>query len=112
MKRIITILASLALIFSITACTNEQKQNVIENSSAINSEEKTSSNLSTKTNAQHIIFPANYNEKTEYNASIYEIEPFTLTVDFPDGWTVKEQQATKSSLSYLYSGVWSVMDIY
>lgn len=44
-------------------------------------------------NTVTLIFPSNENGKTEFNASIYEKDPFAVTLCLPDGWNVKEQNA-------------------
>lgn len=36
-------------------------------------------------------FPANDYEKTEFNANIYEIEPFSVSFSLPEGWSVEEE---------------------
>lgn len=38
--------------------------------------------------AQTVSFPANQEGKDEYNAAIYNTEPFTLSVELPEGWTL------------------------
>ena len=38
--------------------------------------------------AQTVSFPANQEGKDEYNAAIYDTEPFTLSVELPEGWTL------------------------
>lgn len=43
---------------------------------------------STKPVVTQIVFPSNDFGKTEYNAYIYEIEPFTLNIEFPKDWEV------------------------
>lgn len=37
-----------------------------------------------------VAFPAYQDGKDEYNASIYETEPFHLSVVLPDGWTIQQ----------------------
>lgn len=37
-----------------------------------------------------LTFPVNDGGKTEYNAHIYEIEPFELMIDLPEEWEVSE----------------------
>lgn len=64
--------------------------------------------------AQTITFPVSDSGKTEYNAAIYEITPFTLTFVLPSDWTVEEAEIPKEDafpLHYLNYSVWSIMDI-
>lgn len=37
-------------------------------------------------------FPLNDNGKTDYNAYIYDIEPFVLSFDLPDGWELRDSK--------------------
>lgn len=58
-------------------------------------------------NQGFITFPANDKDKTEFNASIYEIEPFNISITLPDGWTLKERDDSAFNLL----SVWSVLHI-
>jgi len=63
---------------------------------------------------RHIItFPVNEIGKTEYNASIYETEPFDLSLELPNDWTLKERVSPDwNDVGIALSGVWSILDIY
>jgi len=64
-------------------------------------------------NTRTVIFPASDTGKTEYNARIYEIEPFYFSIDLPDGWTLKERKAAgEFDIKLALSGVWSILDIF
>ena len=39
---------------------------------------------------RYITFPTSLTEKNEYNAPIFDIEPFTLEIYLPEGWTIQE----------------------
>ena len=62
----------------------------------------------------HVItFPANEIEKTEYNASIYEIEPFDLSLELPNDWTLRERESPDwNDAGIALIGGWSILDIY
>lgn len=103
-----------AFCFCLSGCNNPSKE--LENSEpAQNSAD--SSALASETDeyaAQTITFPVSDSGKTEYNAAIYEITPFTLTLVLPSDWTVEEAEIPKEdafSLHYLNYRVWSIMDI-
>ena len=38
---------------------------------------------------EYIQFPAYQGEETEYNAHVYDIAPFRMYIDLPDGWEVR-----------------------
>ena len=57
-----------------------------------------------------LTFPANDAEMTEYNKSIFEIEPFDIQFQLPEGWSLGDYDPQASN--YLYSGVWSRVGIY
>lgn len=66
-----------------------------------------------KEQAASVVFPAYQEGKAEYNAKIYETDPFTLSIDLPDGWSVKlpakeEREAADPNKSftpvYMFSG--------
>lgn len=59
-----------------------------------------------------ITFPANDKDKTQFNASIYEIEPFNLSLEVPTGWTLQERKSLSEIGDKVWlSGVWSILDI-
>ncbi len=41
-----------------------------------------------------IVFPASDYAKTEFNSSVYEIQPFSLSLALPDNWSVEERKST------------------
>lgn len=50
---------------------------------------------------KYIPFPAYQVEKTTYNAHIYDIEPFRMYIDLPDGWEVRmPPEEERSSLFF------------
>ena len=58
--------------------------------------------------AQTVSFPANQEGKDEYNAAIYDTEPFTLSVELPEGWTLgtaKEKGSAVGPDGLLYTPV-------
>ncbi len=57
-----------------------------------------------------LTFPASDTEKTEYNKSIFEIKPFDIQFQLPEGWSLGDYDLQASN--YLYSGVWSRVGIY
>ena len=64
-------------------------------------------------NVQSIMFPVSDNGKTEFNALIYEIEPFNLSLTLPDKWTMKERKLSgEFDTEVALSGVWSTLDIF
>ena len=63
-----------------------------------------------KVEAYKITFPANDTAKTRFNAHIYEIEPFGLSFELPDGWTMNEQKPINLTFDLLT--VWSKLYIY
>lgn len=48
---------------------------------------------STNSKANTISFPASDYGKTEFNASVYAIEPFLLSLNLPDNWSVEERKS-------------------
>lgn len=59
---------------------------------------------------QTITFTVSDTGKTEYNAAIFDIDPFELHFILPKGWTVRETAGDEDSaeqLLYLYSGAFS-----
>ena len=77
---------------------------------AQNNVQAASPHESTGYTAQELTFPMDDTEKTEYNADIFEIEPFSVSFELPDGWSVGEYDPQAET--YLYSGVWSRAGIY
>ncbi len=59
----------------------------VETTEVIFAEEQDSTESESK---YEITFPAHTAEKTEYNAQIFEITPFTTEISLPKGWTVKQ----------------------
>lgn len=59
--------------------------------------------------ATSIEFPA-YSQRTEYNAEIFDIQPFYLYINLPDGWSVK--QKSENDIKYPLMGAWSPLGIY
>ena len=59
-----------------------------------------------------INFPEHKKDKTEFNASVYEVDPFTLTFTLPDGWYCAESDIDFEELHYLFTSAYSRMDIY
>lgn len=58
--------------------------------------------------AQTVSFPANQEGKDEYNAAIYDTDPFTLSVELPEGWTLgdaKEKGSVVGPDGLLYTPV-------
>lgn len=53
-----------------------------------------------------IVFPAYQGGETEYNAEIYEIDPFTLYIDLPDGWSVKMPAAIDQKAALPFTPVY------
>ncbi|MCL1793287.1 MAG: hypothetical protein FWG34_05420 [Oscillospiraceae bacterium] len=62
----------------------------------------------------NVIFPASDKGKTEYNAAIYEIEPFALSVELPENWSYKEREPGADFAGHFafFEILWSVFDIY
>ena len=48
--------------------------------------------------AQTVSFPANQEGKDEYNAAIYDTDPFTLSVELPEGWTLGDAKEKGSAV--------------
>jgi hypothetical protein len=66
-----------------------------------------------KHNEQSVTFPASDKGKTEFNAAIYEIAPFSMDVILPTGWRLTEREiAADFDTDIALSGVWSVLDMY
>ena len=66
-----------------------------------------------KTEAQVIVFPVSQKGRTEFNAAIYDIEPFTAAFRLPKGWTMREREpADWADGEFLPVGVFSIMEIY
>lgn len=61
----------------------------------------------------NVSFPFSDKGKTEFNTEIYEIDPFTVSMELPNGWTLGERESSEAfngNLALL--GVWSTVDIY
>lgn len=57
-----------------------------------------------------VAFPGSADEKTEYNRQIYEIEPFEVRFQLPEGWSIGSYDP--QAVRYLYNGVWSRAGLY
>ena len=99
MKKI-GLLFALLLAISLLACSQVSSPSLSEPASS----EEAAGNLQT------VVFPAYTDEKTQYNASIFEIPPFTLSVELPEGWTI--HQKGEGDTAYGIAGAWSGMGIY
>ncbi|MGI5899085.1 MAG: hypothetical protein ACOX8S_04075 [Christensenellales bacterium] len=61
----------------------------------------------------NVSFPFSDKGKTEFNTAVYAIDPFTVSMELPNGWTLGEREnpeAFNGNLALL--GVWSIVDIY
>lgn len=54
-------------------------------------------------------FPA-YDQRTEYNAEIFDIDPFTLYLQLPAGWSIRAKSETDTA--YPLTGAWTPLGIY
>lgn len=86
MKKIIALLL-VFFVFLLSACGADAKQ-VSTPENASNSESTPEQNMVS------IEFPAYQEGKTEYNAQIYETQPFQLQMTLPDGWEVRKPEET------------------
>lgn len=61
-----------------------------------------------------LYFPASDAGKTEYNSDIYAVEPFTVTLILPDGWSATERDVSADSTGKPLSlaSVFSIYDIF
>ena len=62
---------------------------------------------SSGSNVATLTLPADDYAKTEFNARVYAVEPFSLSLTLPDGWSVKKQEAAEDKfklLSVVYEG--------
>lgn len=62
-----------------------------------------------------IVFPISEKWKTNYNAKVYEIEPFVLNIDFPNGWSIKEVDQSDAGVKpyhYLNHTLFSLVDVF
>ena len=59
---------------------------------------------------QVIDFP-NYDQRTKFNGSIFDIEPFEVSLRLPKGWTIQEGEAPKEGF-YPLIGAWNCLGIY
>lgn len=63
-------------------------------------------------NILNIQFPFSQKDKTQFNSVIYDIEPFEVTLQLPDGWHMSERKDTDSfNQNFALVGMWSVLDI-
>ena len=86
MKKIFTIFSfGIAIMIFVAGCSNSS------NSKAIT-----------------ISFPSSDYEKTEFNASLYAIDPFSLSIKLPDNWSVEER---KSEDEFILLSVFSKYNI-
>ena len=63
----------------------------------------------------NITFPVSDKGKTEFNTAIYETEPFTVSVNLPNGWTFGEDERENPGVfneNLALLGVWSIVNIY
>lgn len=60
--------------------------------------------------SQELTFPVSEAEKNEYNKAIFEIDPFSICFELPNGWTTGDYDPQAET--YLYNGVWSRVGIY
>jgi len=61
----------------------------------------------------NVNFPVSDKGKTEHNAAIYEVEPFTVSMELPNGWTLSERENPEAfNGNFALLGVWSIVDIY
>ncbi|MDR1754005.1 MAG: hypothetical protein LBR74_03750 [Eubacterium sp.] len=64
-------------------------------------------------NTHKIVFPASDKGLTESNTAVYDIDPFGISFELPENWTLKEREPSGEFNSYIaISGVWSVLDIF
>lgn len=60
-------------------------------------------------NAFAVKFPA-YDQRTEYNGKIMDVEPFYLCMTLSEGWTIKERP--ESETRYPLMGAWTPLGVY
>lgn len=65
--------------------------------SACSSEPAGSENIPDGFSVKYITFPTSLLEKNEYNASVFDIEPFTLEICLPEGWNIQEAAVMSQS---------------
>lgn len=123
--------ASLFFLIGSLICTSSGCSNINENTSSVQTldnistyqESSSSSNTSLEESvhiqneyqSHEIVFPISEKGKTEDNAKIYAIDPFTLNIDLPKGWTTKEADqpvVSKYEPHYLNNGLFSLIDIF
>ena len=61
--------------------------------------------------AQEITLPADLSGRTEYNADVYDVAPFTLSLCLPEGWTVGSADG-RSGLHPAVDGIFSVQYLF
>lgn len=61
-----------------------------------------------------LVFPASDAGKTEANSEVYAVEPFSVALTLPDGWSTKERDVTADNTGkpLNLASVFSVYDIY
>ncbi|MCL1822905.1 MAG: hypothetical protein FWG44_01760 [Oscillospiraceae bacterium] len=101
-KFIFIVFFSFFLLLAFTACNDDFKNELTEE---IIIEYRDFENKS-------ITFPVSNKYKTEFNAKIYEIEPFNLTFDLPKEWSTKETILELDEERFIVGGIFSVVDIY
>lgn len=53
-----------------------------------------------------ITFPAYTEGREEYNAAVYDIEPFQLGIKLPEGWSVRVPPAEERGTSFAFTPLW------
>ena len=53
-----------------------------------------------------ITFPAYREGREDYNAAVYDIQPFQLSVRLPEGWTVRVPPLTERRTSHGFTPLW------
>lgn len=58
-----------------------------------------------------VLLPSSDREKTEYNAEIYGVEPFTLSLYLPEGWSIQERAARQQAGESIYQAVDGIFSV-
>lgn len=53
-----------------------------------------------------ITFPAYQEGREEYNAAVYDIEPFQVALSLPEGWSVRVPPPAERRTSYAFTPLW------
>lgn len=53
-----------------------------------------------------ITFPAYREGREDYNAAVYDIQPFQLSIRLPEGWTVRVPPQAERRTSYAFTPLW------